>query len=100
MATAQTVLDQIAETFDDVDPTKVLLYLNRAHEWILSQIQLKTSTETFSSLVKDTTEYALTATVAKIWSARYVKSSADDDFTVMLPTSIEERDHLDPNWRL
>lgn len=100
MATAQTVLNQILETFPDVDddPT-ALAYLNRAHEWICTQVQLKDSTESFTSLVAGTAEYPLTATVTKIWSGRYVKSASAGDFTPIRPTSIEELDYVDENWR-
>lgn len=101
MATANDVIDQINYTFPSgvLSDTEALFHLNNAHTRILGTVPLSVETVSYSSLVDGTGEYTLDDTTLRVWSARYVRTSAEGNEKQLIPISVDELDVAKSNWR-
>lgn len=96
MATAQNVIDRVKLDFSSVPPAVILAELNVVHTELLFDIKLTADTETIT-MTAGTGSYALDADILRVWSARY--ESAANTFKPLVPTHLDEMDHLFPRWR-
>lgn len=97
--TFNELIAQVKLDFAKVSDAEVLADLQAIHDELCFDFKLIKSTETETSLVAGTREYALPAGTARVYQVRYVRSATAGDFRVLQETSEDELDQTRRNWR-
>lgn len=94
--TAQEVIDLAKLDFPDETDTKALADLQVIHDELCFDFKVYPSTQSLTSLVAGTNNYALTAGTKRVYNARYLANSSSSK--PLEPTHRDHMDVLDPNW--
>lgn len=92
------VIREAREIYPDLADTHALRHFNRVRSTVLSELDLR-KTSTTVNVAEGVNEASLAATALKIDSVEYVRSSTARDFKVLLPTSIDELNNKETEWR-
>jgi hypothetical protein len=95
MPTVGDLVDEIQETFGSISDAQALRMIQKRDDYLNSLLPIDPSIVTLDSFVVGTREYTLSNLVAKIYSARYVRSATQGDSRMLEPTS---RDELHENY--
>ncbi len=99
MPTVADIVNQARVKYPDMDATGLGVDLfNTVHNRILTQAQVQTDVETFSSLVSGTKVYDVQTTARKVWSALYYRSSTAGDLYKLKARSVEEFEAYLPTY--
>lgn len=92
------IIRDAREIYDGLAPDDAVRHLNRVRATVLSELDLR-KTSTTIDVTDGTIEYALASTALKVDAVDYVRSSSERDFKPLRPTSVDELDTSEAEWR-
>lgn len=98
MANVSDIISEIQDFFGSISDAQALNMIQKRDDYLRTLVTFNPSTVTLSSLVDGTREYALAGTVARIFSARYIRSAATGDSSILHPTSRDELYESEGDW--
>lgn len=93
-----TIVADVQGAFPDATATEIIEDLNKVDRHLATRIRLRTNTLTVSLTAQDDT-YAVSDSVARVWSARYVKSATRNDSYPLQAEDVSSMDIKHPSWR-
>jgi hypothetical protein len=93
--TVNSIVTEVQAAFPDATATQIISHMNKVDRYLASKIRLRASTIT----VNLTSAYALSDTIVRIYSVRYVRSSSASNSFMLKAEDMSGLDIKYPNWR-